>query len=185
MGKKWQYKLCMLGDGGVGKTSLKNRFLTGEFTNKYLTTLGVDFASHSLQLDGKDVFVQIWDVAGQEIFSSIRQSYFQGAKGALVVFDVTRLESYENLFDGWIKPFFNVLDKSVPIAILGNKSDLENEAIIRPETGNKFVEWVKDQLGLEQAPPYFETSAKEGLNVNLAFENVSRIVLHNTETKSQ
>jgi Ras-related protein Rab-7A len=171
----------MLGDGGVGKTSLKNRYLTGEFTDKYLTTLGVDFASHSLILDGKEIFIQIWDVAGQDIFSSIRSSYFQGAKGALIVFDVTRPETFENLLEKWIRPFFNSLDDKPPIAVLGNKSDLTNERKLNHEPGLELVKKIKNEFELENDVPYFETSAKEGVNVNAAFESITRIVLKNAE----
>ena len=170
-----------MGDGGVGKTSLKNRFLTGEFTNKYLTTLGVDFASHSMTLDDKDIFIQIWDVAGQEIFSSIRQSYFQGAKAALIVFDVTRPETLENLLEGWIRPFFKVLGDKPPIAICGNKSDLIDERILKPETGQRFAERIRKEFNLTEVPPYIETSALEGLTVNDVFVSITRTVLINTE----
>lgn len=174
----------MLGDGGVGKTSLKNRYVHGQFTDKYLTTLGVDFASHSLTLDGKQVFIQIWDIAGQDSFASIRNSYFQGAKGALIVFDVTRPDTFERVIDHWIRPFYDALEdgEKTPLVILGNKADLTDERILKPETGQRLVEKIKEEFNLDFDVPYLETSAKESANVIKAFELITRLVIEKSIT---
>lgn len=172
---KIQFKLSLLGDGGVGKTSIKNRYLTGKFTDKYMTTLGVDFSSHSMKVDGKDVFVAIWDVAGQQVFSSIRKSYFEGSRGALAVFDVTRLESFDNLLEGWIKPFYDTITDLPPIIIIANKVDLTDERLVSHEAAEKFVQDLKQQYNTDVA--YTETSAKEGIGISEAFENLTRFVL--------
>lgn len=172
---KVQFKLSLLGDGGVGKTSIKNRYLTGKFTDKYMTTLGVDFSSHTLEVDEKKVFIAIWDVAGQQVFSSIRKSYFEGSRGALTVFDVTRLESFENLLEGWIKPFYETVNEKPPIILLANKVDLQDERLVSREAGEKFANELKDQFNVDVA--YIETSAKDGTGVSEAFENLTKLVL--------
>ena len=173
---KVQFKLSLLGDGGVGKTSIKNRYLTDKFTDKYMTTLGVDFSSHSLKVDDKNVFIAIWDVAGQQVFSSIRKSYFEGSRGGLVVFDVTRLESFENLLDGWITPFYETVPDKPPMIIIANKVDLNDERLVTRETAEGFVEDLKKQFGIDHIL-YIETSAKEGTNIPETFENLTRLVM--------
>ena len=172
---KIQFKLSLLGDGGVGKTSIKNRYLTGKFTDKYMTTLGVDFSSHTLKVDNKDVYVAIWDVAGQQVFSSIRKSYFEGSRGSLAVFDVTRLESFENLLEGWIKPFYDTITDKPPMIIIANKVDLTEERLISREAAETFVANIRIKFGADVA--YLETSAKEGIGISEAFENLTRLVL--------
>ncbi len=149
MNKKVQFKLSLLGDGGVGKTSIKNRYLTGKFTDKYMTTLGVDFSSHTLKLDDKTVFIAIWDVAGQEVFSSIRKSYFEGSRGGMVVFDVTRLESFENLLNNWIGSFYDTVPNKPPLIIIANKVDLKNERLVSRETAESFVAELKEKFNVE------------------------------------
>ena len=128
MTKKMQFKISLLGEGGVGKTSLKNRVVTGKFTDLYLTTLGVDFSIHNLSLEGTgDVQLAIWDIAGQKNFSTIRESYFEGSSGGIIVFDVTRPETLTKIKDNWIIPFFKKLKGPLPVLILANKIDLKNE----------------------------------------------------------
>ena len=174
---KVQFKLSLLGDGGVGKTSIKNRYLTGKFTDKYMTTLGVDFSSHTLKVEDKKVFIAIWDVAGQQVFSSIRKSYFEGSRGGLVVFDVTRLESFENLLEGWINPFYETVPDKPPLIIIANKVDLTEERLVSQETGLNYVNELKAKFNVEHIT-YLETSAKEGTGISEAFENLTRLVLN-------
>ena len=174
---KVQFKLSLLGDGGVGKTSIKNRYLTGKFTDKYMTTLGVDFSSHTLKVGDKSVFVAIWDVAGQEVFASIRKSYFEGSRGALVVYDVTRLESFENLLNGWIKPFYETVPDKPPLIIIDNKVDLKEERLVTQESAEAFVNELKTKYSVNHIT-YIETSAKEGIGISEAFEQLTRLVIN-------
>ena len=174
---KVQFKLSLLGDGGVGKTSIKNRYLTGKFTDKYMTTLGVDFSSHNLKVDNKNVYIAIWDVAGQQVFTSIRKSYFEGSRGALAVFDVTRVESFENLLDGWITPFYETVPDKPPMIIIANKVDLENERLVTRENAESFINDLKKKFENEHII-YIETSAKEGTNISETFENLTRLVMN-------
>ena len=177
---KVQFKLSLLGDGGVGKTSIKNRYLTDKFTDKYMTTLGVDFSSHTLKVDDKNVFIAIWDVAGQQVFSSIRKSYFEGSRGGLVVFDVTRLESFENLLDGWITPFYETVPDKPPMIIIANKVDLNDERLVTHEAAEVFVNELKMKFSVDHIS-YLETSAKDGIGISEAFEKLTRFVLkHNS-----
>ncbi len=173
---KVQFKLSLLGDGGVGKTSIKNRYLTGKFTDKYMTTLGVDFSSHTLEVDDKKVFIAIWDVAGQHVFSSIRKSYFEGSRGALTVFDVTRLESFENLLEGWIKPFYETVPDKPPMILIANKVDLKDERLVSQEAAEAFANELKSKFNVSIA--YIETSAKDGTGITEAFENLTKLVLN-------
>ena len=95
-------KVCLLGDGAVGKTALRERYLGKEFTSSYLMTIGADFAVQKTLVKDKEVKFQIWDLAGQERFNSVRSLYYSGSHGALFVFDVTRPESYQNIINGWL-----------------------------------------------------------------------------------
>ena len=108
--KRKQFKISLLGEPIVGKTSLKNRIFTGKFTDLYLTTLGVDFGVLNLTINTKlgsfDVQLSLWDIAGQKIFSTIREGYFEGSRGPIVVFDVTKPETLTKIKVNWISPFF-------------------------------------------------------------------------------
>lgn len=174
MGKK-QFKLSLLGEGGVGKTSLKARYMSGEFTNKYIATLGVDFGTHEIKLDGNKVKISIWDVAGQKQFQSIRKSFFEGSRGGLLIFDVTRKETFTVLASNWIQPFWETLQEKVPCILIANKIDLEDQRKVSHEEAEAFANNLSEQSGF--MIPYIEASAKEGTNVNEAFETLSRTVL--------
>ena len=174
MGKK-QFKLSLLGEGGVGKTSLKARYMSGEFTDKYIATLGVDFATHEIQIDGSKVKISIWDVAGQKQFRSIRKSFFEGSRGGLLIFDVTRKETFTDLASTWIKPFWETLGDKVPCILIANKIDLSDQRKVTREEAETFAKQLSEESGF--TIPYVETSAKEGTNVNGAFEELSRTIL--------
>lgn len=172
---KKQYKLTLLGEGGVGKTSLKNRYLTGEFSGKYHATLGVDFSTHKLTISGMKLELSLWDVAGQTQFKSIRQSYFQGSSGGLVVYDVTRPESFDAIDENWVKAFWTALPDQPPIVVIANKTDLAEERKVSREDGERYAEKLRQEFGATVL--YFETSAKEGTNVTKAFETLAEVVL--------
>ncbi|MHA2203636.1 MAG: Rab family GTPase, partial [Candidatus Hodarchaeales archaeon] len=131
------YKICLLGDGGVGKTSLRERFLGKGFQSGYILTIGADFAVQNLEIDGTQYKFQIWDLAGQQRFEAVRALYYKGSHGAILVFDRTRPESLFNL-ENWKRELFTNVGRQIPYIILGNKSDLPN-AIIQEEL-KKFVE---------------------------------------------
>lgn len=179
-----QFKVSLLGEGMVGKTSLKNRVITGKFTDLYLTTLGVDFGIHNLKIEGREIQLAIWDIAGQKNFSTIRNGYFEGSNGAIVVFDVTRPETLTKIKDNWIVPFFKKVEDQLPLLILANKIDLEKERNISKDQIKNYLKVVKAELELpEESLPYIETSVKDGTNVMKAIEEFTRILVKNMEEK--
>ncbi|WP_455139691.1 Rab family GTPase [Candidatus Hodarchaeum mangrovi] len=168
------YKICLLGDGGVGKTSLRERFLGKGFQSGYILTIGADFAVQNLEIDNRQYKFQIWDLAGQQRFSAVRTLYYKGSHGAILVFDRTRPDSLYNL-ENWKKELFNNVGRQVPYVILGNKSDLPNT--IDEEELNNFIE--KSQQEIQNIPfriKYLNTSAKSGENVTEAFSVLGRSI---------
>ncbi len=162
----------MIGAGGSGKTALVNRFLTSKFTAEYIGTIGSQFGVKTVTVknaEGKDVVVKmvIWDLAGQERFDFIRVGYYRGCKGALLVYDVTRKNSWLEL-PHWIQETESSLGHRVPIILLANKIDLVDQRIISSEMGLKFVE--ENRLA-----GYFETSALTGQNVEEAFMLLAKV----------
>ena len=164
-------KVVMIGAGGSGKTALVNRFLTQKFTEQYIVTIGSQFAVKTVQVkdtNGRDVIVKllVWDLAGQERFDFIRTSYYKGAKGALLVFDVTRKSTYAEL-PRWIEETESALGTRIPIILLANKVDLTDERVITTEMGQQFAQ----ENGLNG---YLETSALTGANVEEAFHMLAQ-----------
>ncbi|TFF92252.1 GTP-binding protein [Candidatus Thorarchaeota archaeon] len=164
----YQYmrKVVMIGAGGSGKTALVNRFLTHKFSEQYIVTIGSQFAVKTVTVNrdnGSSVNVKllVWDLAGQQRFDFIRSSYYKGAKGALLVFDVTRKNTYDVL-PNWIEETENALGERIPIILLANKVDLIDERVISSDMARQFV----DENGLNG---YLETSALTGRNVENAF----------------
>ncbi len=186
MNKKVQFKVSLLGEGMVGKTSLKNRIITGKFTDLYLTTLGVDFGIHNLKIENYDVQLAIWDIAGQKNFSAIREGYFDGSTGAIIVFDVTRPETLTKIKENWIVPFFKKLGGKLPVLILGNKIDLTNERNLTQKQIEDFLKLMKAELNLpETSLPYIEASVKDGINITKAIEEFSRILVQFKQDKDK
>ncbi|MHA2364463.1 MAG: GTP-binding protein [Candidatus Hodarchaeales archaeon] len=177
------FKLSLLGDGAVGKTSLKVRYTKGEFTNRYRQTLGVDFATHTINFDNKEVKIQIWDVAGQQVFNSIRKGFFQGSLGGWFVYDVTRPDTFQSLMSAWIEPFWETLQSKPPCILVANKVDLIEDRKVSGEDGEKFAQFLKKETGFNV--PLIETSAKEGTNVNNAFETLAREVIYRADSKQK
>ena len=121
------YKIVLLGDGAVGKTALRHRYLGEAFQQSYSMTIGADFAVKRVNIDGDEIVAQIWDLAGRTRFASVREVYYQGATGALLVYDITRSDTFESI-PNWITELLeNNKHKVVPMVLLGNKSDLRNK----------------------------------------------------------
>ncbi len=161
------YKICLLGDGGVGKTSLRERFLGKGFQSGYILTIGADFAVQDLDINEQKYKFQIWDLAGQQRFSAVRALYYKGSHGAILVFDRTRPESLFNL-ETWKRELFMNVGRQIPYIMLGNKSDLPNtvdQQVLDTFIANSQKEVTDIQYKIE----YLDTSAKSGLNVTEAF----------------
>ncbi len=166
------FKIVLLGDGAVGKTALRTRYLGEGFKKSYSMTIGADFAVKRVNLDGTEIVAQIWDLAGQIRFQSVREVYYQGATGALLVFDITRTETFENI-PNWITELLeNNKNRVVPMVLIGNKSDLRDENSITKEAGEEYAKSLSSWSNFEI--PYVETSAKEGSNVEEAFHTLLR-----------
>ncbi|MHA2365379.1 MAG: Rab family GTPase [Candidatus Hodarchaeales archaeon] len=173
------FKIVLLGDGGVGKTALKERFLGRGFRYNLLSTIGADFSTYRTQINKEKVKMLIWDLAGQQRFIDVRKSFYQGALGALMVFDVTRAESADSLLE-WEKELQKNLKIPVNIVVAGNKIDLRGEFpnSLTAEDGQTITLRLSRQQG-EKKVQYFETSAKENMNVHQAFTELASAILSN------
>ncbi|MGQ4914479.1 MAG: Rab family GTPase [Candidatus Asgardarchaeia archaeon] len=164
---QYLFKTIVIGDGMVGKTSLTLRFAHGTFRERYLMTIGVEFAVKIVEVDNKKVKLQIWDTGGQERFSYVRPLYYRGAAGGLVCFDLTNRDTLYNV-EKWMNEA-RKYSGLIPFVLVGTKADLEDQREVSYEEG---LEYAKNH-GLK----YFETSAKTGQNVNEAFKALAAIML--------
>lgn len=173
------FKIVIIGDGAVGKTSLRNRYLGKAFKFSYQMTIGSEITIYDLELDNKIIRFQIWDLAGQPRFKDVRKAYYKHANAGLVVFDITKFESYKNT-RSWIKELWTHNGRGpLPFLYIGNKIDLRSKLIksIDFEPVSRNVKSLDSQnrrlhgFGTE----YIETSAKTGENVELAF---NKLIVH-------
>jgi len=154
------FKLLLIGDSGVGKSCLLLRFADDTYTESYISTIGVDFKIRTLELDGKTIKLQIWDTAGQERFRTITSSYYRGAHGIIVVYDVTDQESFNNVKQ-WMNEIDRYANDKVNKMLVGNKCDL---------TAKKVVDYNSaKELADSMSIPFLETSAKNSTNVEQSF----------------
>ncbi|XP_033624657.1 ras-related protein ORAB-1 [Asterias rubens] len=154
------FKLLLIGDSGVGKSCLLLRFADDTYTESYISTIGVDFKIRTIELDGKTIKLQIWDTAGQERFRTITSSYYRGAHGIIVVYDVTDQESFNNVKQ-WLQEIDRYASENVNKLLVGNKCDLTTKKVVDYTTAKEYA----DQLEI----PFLETSAKNATNVEQAF----------------
>ncbi|KAK6466986.1 ras-related protein Rab-11A [Huso huso] len=155
------FKIVLIGDSGVGKTNLLSRFTRNEFNLESKSTIGVEFATRSINVEGKTVKAQIWDTAGQERYRAITSAYYRGAVGALLVYDIAKHLTYEN-GERWLKELRDHADSNIVIMLVGNKSDLRHLRAVPTDEARAFSE----KNGLS----FIETSALDSSNVELAFQ---------------
>jgi len=162
---EYAYKLILGGDGAVGKTSMVHRFVEDSFETDYKSTIGTSIMKKECEFEGlaSKVRFVIWDLAGQSQFKRIRQSYLTNAEAGILVYDVTRKDTFDNI-NIWHKEIKEVTE-NISLLLVGNKIDLENERVISSQEGQKLAE----RLGLS----YIETSAKTGENINDAFRTLA------------
>ncbi|XP_046577642.1 ras-related protein Rab-37-like isoform X5 [Haliotis rubra] len=159
-------KVMLIGDSGVGKTCLLVRFKDGTFlSGSFISTVGIDFRNKVVDVEGTKVKLQIWDTAGQERFRSITHAYYRDAHALLLLYDVTNKASFDNI-RAWLAEINEYAQEDVVIMLLGNKADIAGERVIRREDG--------ERLAKEYGVAFMETSAKTGMNVELAFMAVAR-----------
>ncbi|KAM9311494.1 ras-related protein Rab-19 [Gastrophryne carolinensis] len=155
------FKIILIGDSNVGKTCVVHRFQSGAFSEKHQNTIGVDFTVRSLTINGKKVKVQVWDTAGQERFRTITQSYYRSAHGAIIAYDITRRQTFENV-PHWIHEVERYGAANLMVMLIGNKSDLaENRQILFEDACT-----LAEKFGLLAV---LETSAKEAHNIDEVF----------------
>jgi Ras-related protein Rab-1A len=154
------FKLLLIGDSGVGKSCLLLRFADDTYTDSYISTIGVDFKIRTVDLDTKTIKLQIWDTAGQERFRTITSSYYRGAHGIIIVYDITDKESFDNVRQ-WMFEIDRYASENVCKLLVGNKSDLGPKRAVDYEAAKSFA----DELNI----PFLETSAKNATNVEQAF----------------
>ena len=169
------FKVLLLGNSSVGKSSIFLRFVDDIWNDTFVPTIGVDFKIKTFEVDGKKVKLQIWDTAGQERFKNIISSYYKGAHGILVMYDITDKESFKNITN-WLIEIEKNAGKNILKVLVGNKCDLEDKRVISFNQGKEFA----DSYGLK----FIETSAKKNLNVVEAFQTLGRELMNtNTDIK--
>eukprot|EP01111_Echinosteliopsis_oligospora_P010423 TRINITY_DN3234_c0_g1_i1.p1 TRINITY_DN3234_c0_g1~~TRINITY_DN3234_c0_g1_i1.p1 ORF type:complete len:202 (+),score=31.49 TRINITY_DN3234_c0_g1_i1:111-716(+) len=173
MSRRTLLKVILLGDSGVGKTSLMERFINRNFTQGYKATIGADFFTKELEVDNKLVTLQIWDTAGQERFQSLGNSFYRGADCCVLVYDVTISKTFDDV-ETWRNEFLlqsHLVDgDSFPFVLIGNKIDQESE---RATTRKAVQTWCHANGDI----PYLETSAKDATNVEKAFLTAAKVAV--------
>ena len=171
------FKVLLLGNSDVGKSSMLLRFVDSVWNDAFTPTIGVDFKVKTLEINNKRVKMQIWDTAGQERFRTVVSTYFRGAHGILLLYDVTNKDSFKNLENWLIEIEKNSSDKVLKI-LVGNKCDLTEDREISEEEGKAFA--------LRNGMEFMETSAKMNTNVSEAFETLAKLMIEfNNTNKTQ
>lgn len=157
------FKVVLIGDSGVGKSNLLSRFTRNEFNLESKSTIGVEFATKAIQVDTKIVKAQIWDTAGQERYRAITSAYYRGAVGALLVYDISKKITFENV-ERWLKELTDHAEPNIVIMLVGNKSDLRHKRAVPTEDAMAFAE--RNNLA------FIETSALDATGVDEAFRQI-------------
>lgn len=173
MSYAYLFKYIIIGDTGVGKSCLLLQFTDKRFQPVHDLTIGVEFGARMINIDGKQIKLQIWDTAGQESFRSITRSYYRGAAGALLVYDITRRDTFNHLAS-WLEDARQHANPSMTIMLIGNKSDLSHKREVSTEEGERFAK--------EHGLVFLETSAKTAHNVEEAFINTARKIHEKIES---
>ncbi|KAK8795096.1 hypothetical protein WA588_003946, partial [Blastocystis sp. NMH] len=167
------YKVVLIGDSGVGKTNILSRYTKNEFNIDSKATVGVEFASKCITIDGKVIKAQIWDTAGQERYRAITSAYYRGAIGALIVYDITSRPSFENV-EEWLNELTLHADNDIVVMLVGNKCDLDNQRTVQSEEAIAFAE--KHNMA------FIETSAYDATRIGTAFETILKEIYKQTSS---
>ncbi|UJR31897.1 hypothetical protein I4U23_019371 [Adineta vaga] len=169
------FKIVIIGDSGVGKTSILQRFATEHFSDDYVATIGVDFHIRTIDIDGKRCKLQVWDTAGQDRFRCVVSTFYRGAHGAMICFDMTDKESFYNV-DCWLEALERSQPNDIPMLLIGTKCDLQFKRVISYSTAKAYAD--KRQM------TYIETSSKANENIQNCFFDFTRtILIHNNQMK--
>jgi small GTP-binding protein len=164
------FKVVLIGDTSVGKTNILSKYLTNDFDPDSKATVGVEFGTKNFKIEDNIVKVQIWDTAGQERYRSITNAYYKGAKGSLLVYDITNPKTFESI-DRWLSDLKVNGDENISVVLLGNKSDLESDRKVSTQQGKEKAEFYK--------LAFLETSALNGNNIDNAFNELITDVYKN------
>mmetsp|Transcript_29332 Transcript_29332/g.87737 ORF Transcript_29332/g.87737 Transcript_29332/m.87737 type:complete len:210 (+) Transcript_29332:44-673(+) len=157
------FKVVLIGDSGVGKSNLLSRFTRNEFSLDSKSTIGVEFATKSIVAEGKTIKAQIWDTAGQERYRAITSAYYRGAVGALLVYDISKHGTFDNV-ERWLKELRDHAEANIVVMLVGNKSDLKNQRDVETDEAMAFAE--------QHNLAFIETSALDASGVDVAFQNI-------------
>jgi small GTP-binding protein len=164
--KETIFKVVFIGDQGVGKSSLVSRYVTSSFKTDYLPTIGANVVAKEYSYEGKVLTLIIWDIAGQDMFTKVRDKYYAGGSMAVLVYDVTKRDTLEHA-NFWLDDMKKATRSTIPVILVANKIDLDR--IVRREEGEKLAKEIKAKL--------IETSAKTGENVRKLFEELVKILV--------
>ncbi|CAH2084719.1 unnamed protein product [Euphydryas editha] len=170
---EYLFKFLVIGSAGTGKSSLLNNFIGNKFKEDRCHTIGVEFGSKIVNIGGKSAKLQIWDTAGQERFRSVTRSYYRGAAGALLVYDITSRDSF-NALSNWLRDARTLASPNIVILLVGNKKDLDEAREVTYTEASQFAQ--------DNELMFLETSAKSGENVEEAFLKCSKTILAKIET---
>lgn len=167
------FKIVLIGDSGVGKSNILSRFTRNEFSVESKSTIGVEFATRSIEIEKKVVKAQIWDTAGQERYRAITSAYYRGAVGALLVYDVTKKETFADV-EKWLAELRDHADSKIVIMLTGNKCDLQHLRSVTTQDAEIYA--VKEDL------LFLETSALNSVNIDAAFQKVLSVIHERSQT---
>jgi len=173
MSYAYLFKYIIIGDTGVGKSCLLLQFTDKRFQPVHDLTIGVEFGARMITIDNRQIKLQIWDTAGQESFRSITRSYYRGAAGALLVYDITRRETFNHL-TRWLEEARQNSNSNMAIMLIGNKCDLEHRRAVSTQEGEQFAQ--------ENGLIFLETSAKTSTNVEMAFNKTAEKIYDNIQS---
>lgn len=162
------FKFIIIGNSHVGKSSLMLRFVENKYTTTYISTVGVEFRVKTMTINGIRIKMQIWDTAGQEKFKSLTKSYYRGAHGVIIMYDITNYKSFEDMI-GWIKDLNSNIDGHIPMIIVGNKVDLDEYRKVGYREGEEEASKLKAD--------FIEISVKDNKDVNTVFEKISQRII--------
>jgi Ras-related protein Rab-11A len=165
------YKIVIIGDTNVGKSNILSRYLTNEFTSNTKSTVGVELGIKFLKIKNTSTKIQIWDTAGQERYQAITSSYFRGSDGCFIVYDITNETSFNNI-EKWFDKIHEENDKEIPVIIVGNKCDLENERKVPTDKAKEKAQNLKCA--------FYETSALKAINIEQIFEELVNTIYDKT-----